>query len=113
MDEENEILIDEPQLENEPPKNNTSLNNKAVSENIGDIAKKIGTGINAQNSIVLITILCSFGVGVIFSILIIINVWKYPRYPDINLANEIKSIWQIVIPIITLSLGYAFGKSRD
>lgn len=75
----------------------------------GHVSKIIGSGENAQNSIVYQTIAWSFLSGVIFSIIIFGHV-IYKEEGD--LVDSIKNIWSIFIPVITLSLGYIFGKTK-
>ncbi|CAH6918972.1 Conserved membrane hypothetical protein [Vibrio chagasii] len=75
----------------------------------GHVSKIIGSGENAQNSIVYKTIAWSFLSGVIFSAIM----FGYIVYKDEgDLVSSIKSIWSIFIPVITLSLGYIFGKAK-
>jgi hypothetical protein len=33
-------------------------------------------------------------------------------HKDFKYIDELKSVWGIFVPIITLALGYAFGKSQ-
>ncbi len=78
----------------------------------GNITKKIGTGENAKNSFIWITLEWSFIVGGIAS------VGLYMRAVFCNTSNptlvaDLTSVWNIFIPLITLALGYAFGKSKD
>ena len=74
----------------------------------------MGFGGNAQHSIVTIIILCSFISIMIITILIIIIYWWFRdcenKGPDI--VGDLKVIWEIITPIITLALGYEFGKSE-
>ncbi|MFY7728916.1 MAG: hypothetical protein ACOVRN_05320 [Flavobacterium sp.] len=79
---------------------------------IGKIAETIGTGESAKNSIVYLVIKWSFYSGVFITSLVVINSWLFnenEKTPD--LISDIETTWSIVIPIITLALGYAFGKS--
>jgi hypothetical protein len=75
----------------------------------GYVSKIIGSGENAQNSIVYKTIAWSFLSGVLFSAII----FAYIAYKgEGDLVDSIKNIWSIFIPVITLSLGYIFGKTK-
>ncbi|MCO4322661.1 hypothetical protein [Aliidiomarina quisquiliarum] len=75
----------------------------------GQISKIIGSGENAQNSIVYKTIGWSFFSGFLFSII----VFAYIAYKgDASPVDSIKSVWSIFVPVITLSLGYIFGKTK-
>lgn len=83
------------------------------AESAGKITDTIGQGENAKNSIVFLTIMLCFILGAILTSLIAIDCWWFPernKAPDF--IGNVKIIWEIFIPIITLSLGYAFGKSQ-
>lgn len=76
----------------------------------GRIGELIGTGENAQNSFVWIAIRWSFIVGG----LLCFGLFLHPSYCKSDASEqfleEIKAIWGIFVPIITMALGYAFGK---
>jgi len=75
----------------------------------GQVSKIIGSGENAQNSIVYKTITWSFLSGVLFSVI----VFAYIAYKgEGSPVDSVKSVWSIFIPVITLSLGYIFGKTK-
>ncbi len=79
----------------------------------GKITTTIGTGEVAKDSIIYLVIRWSFISGTVITFLLVINNWLFlvnGKVPD--LTNDIKVTWSIVIPIITLALGYAFGKSK-
>lgn len=79
---------------------------------VGKIPSFIGEGRNAQHSIVTIVIICCFIAAVAITILIVINYWFFMdcehKIPDI--VGDLRTVWEIVVPIITLALGYEFGK---
>lgn len=75
----------------------------------GKITENIGSGENAKNSIVWMTITWSFFTAGAISLLLFSLV---VANKDFKYIEEIKSVWSIFIPIITLALGYAFGKSQ-
>ena len=80
----------------------------------GKITQTIGRGEDARNSFVYLTLKWSFIVGIVITGIIVINNWFFVtelKVPDI--IGDISSTWEIVIPVITLALGYAFGKSKD
>ncbi|MFJ5535986.1 hypothetical protein [Vreelandella titanicae] len=81
------------------------------NNHIGTITQQIGTGQNAQNSFVWLVIKYSFWSAV--SILIILTIHNFFIYkePDSIMDNS-KAIWDIFTPLITLALGYAFGKKE-
>ncbi len=79
---------------------------------IGKVPSFIGTGDNAKHSIATIVLIACFTIGVIISILVIANCWCFKdaenKVPD--LVGDLRTIWEIVTPIITLVLGYEFGR---
>lgn len=75
----------------------------------GRITENIGSGENAKNSIVWMTITWSFFIASILSLLFFSLV---VCYKDFEYLKSIKEVWSIFIPIITLALGYAFGKNK-
>ena len=78
------------------------------------ITNIIGSGEDAKNSIIYLVLKWAFFAAVAISTLVIINNWLFRdcenKVPDIT--SDLKVIWEIVTPIITLALGYAFGKSE-
>lgn len=75
----------------------------------GVVTQQIGSGEHAQNSIVYRTILWSFiGGGVLSTASVIIAFVKGSP----SVLSEVKDIWSIFAPLITLALGYLFGKGR-
>ena len=83
-------------------------------DKLGTIPQYLGTGENAKNSIVYLVLKYSFISAVIITVLIIFNYWLFRdndnKVPDI--VGDLKIIWEILTPIITLALGYAFGKNE-
>ncbi|RQO54469.1 hypothetical protein DBR47_22755 [Paucibacter sp. KBW04] len=75
----------------------------------GTVTQQIGSGEHAQNSIVYRTILWSFiGGGALSTASIVIALAK----GNASALTEIKDVWSIFAPLITLALGYLFGKGR-
>lgn len=96
-------------VEQEKSKVNQSLINKQVS---GKITEQIGSGENAKNSFIWMTITWSFFIGTGISFLIYIRSFFFDE-PNTNLLIEsLASVWSIFVPLITLALGYAFGKGE-
>lgn len=98
-------------LENE--KKRSTLNPRQQPDAHGKITSTIGTGEVAKDSIIYLVIRWSFISGTIITLILVVNNWIFrenEKVPD--LTNDIKVTWSIVIPIITLALGYAFGKSK-
>ncbi|MCH9408891.1 hypothetical protein [Pantoea agglomerans] len=72
------------------------------------IAKTIGEGENAKNSVVWKVITYTFYMySAIIAILIVNDIC---RYGGINCVDIAKETWSTYSPILTLSLGYMFGK---
>ena len=90
-------------------KNSTKLKSPETS-----ITNIIGSGEDARNSIIYLVLKWAFIAAAVISTLVIINNWLFRdcenKVPDIT--SDLKVIWEIVTPIITLALGYAFGKSE-
>lgn len=82
---------------------------KPAAGSHGTIQATIGTGDNAKNSIVWMTITWSLVIASILSLLIFSLA---VCHKDFSYLDHIKTIWSIFVPIITLALGYAFGKSQ-
>lgn len=89
----------------------------AISEDIaGAVSYTIGTGRHAQDSVVWLTIKWSLSLGFILSVVLIIFMWpcsdsaqsSSPTFP----IEDLKTIWSIFVPIVTLALGYMFGKGK-
>ena len=79
----------------------------------GKITETLGSGDNARNSIIYLTIKWSFISGCVISLFVILNYWFFRQNEKVpDFTEDIKMVWEIIIPIITLSLGYAFGKSQ-
>ncbi|WP_311218938.1 hypothetical protein [Escherichia coli] len=77
----------------------------------GEIAKTIGEGENAKNSIVwkIITYTLYMYSAIIF-ILCVYDLWNNNGQGCIDI---IKETWSTFSPLLTLSLGYMFGKRED
>lgn len=81
---------------------------------IPKITETIGRGDDARNSFVYLTIKWAFISGCVVTVLIVLNHWCFRKEETIpDFASDIQLVWDIVVPMITLALGYAFGKSRD
>lgn len=77
----------------------------------GKITEDIGEGDNAKNSIVFIVLeRCFIIAGIITFGLFLYNVFLSCEKQE--LVKDIISIWEIFVPVITLALGYVFGKGK-
>lgn len=106
-------MIDKDKTFNLSPTNNKK-SIKGSFDMIGEINKKIGTGKNAEHSIIYSVLQWAFISAVIITFFVVINYWFFRdcenKVPDIT--SDLRIIWEIVTPIITLALGYEFGKSE-
>lgn len=91
-------------LENIAKSASVSLKNQP-----GVLTQHIGSGENAKNSIIFITIRWCFIVGVGLSLLAFASEALFNRCSSIVSVDD---IWAIFSPLIALSLGYLFGKSN-
>lgn len=85
---------------------------------VPDIAKTIGRGEDARNSFVYLTIRYVFVAAVIITGLCFINHWFFPKEgccssDTPSVIEDVQLVWDIAVPLITLALGYAFGRSKD
>ncbi|HBL5510710.1 TPA: hypothetical protein LTW47_004088 [Enterobacter hormaechei] len=109
-----------------PQKNNSILEPKPhVKEGAGyagfyqpgTIAKEIGTGEHARDSFIWMTLKYCFYLGAIFSICIMLAYFHFvfdKNEPEkIDIVAALKDVWSIFTPILTLALGYAFGKREN
>ncbi|EJB8540592.1 hypothetical protein P3532_22820 [Vibrio parahaemolyticus] len=79
---------------------------------VGKIASQIGTGQNAKDSFIWMTITWSFYISTGLSAAIFLKYCFITPTPESDYMTYIKDIWSIFTPIITLALGYAFGKGQ-
>lgn len=86
----------------------SSVSNKEVA---GKIASHIGTGRNAKDSFIWMTITWSFYIASAISGLLFIRSF-FPVAQEDNILDAITQVWSVFVPIITLALGYAFGKGE-
>ncbi|WP_460156246.1 hypothetical protein [Pseudomonas sp. S2_H10] len=78
----------------------------------GKIALEIGTGDSAKDSFVYLTIKWSFLVGSITTAALFIKSCFSVDVDGLAGMEVVKGVWSVFLPIITLALGYAFGKGR-
>lgn len=100
----------------EASKKISSVNTQSLKniEIVGKITQQIGTGDNAKHSIIWTTIRWCFVIAsVITGIIFVFLGYSYAsdRCGEIDdLKKFILTVWSVFTPIITLALGYAFGK---
>lgn len=103
-------------------KQNTNSGNKSISNTKGQITEILGQGDDAKNSIVYLTLERCFVVGGLITLGLFCyhKCWSFPfiegRICAVDekseLVKDVISIWEIFIPVITLALGYVFGKGK-
>ena len=90
--------------------NKSSKNSKVTEEAVaGKIAEHIGTGSNAKDSVIWITITWSFRIAATLCGLLFVRSFLGLAKEE-DLLDSLVQIWSVFVPIITLALGYAFGK---
>lgn len=98
------------------------LNNDGISSGIlkekflqrNKISEIIGKEDDARNSFVYLTLIWSFRAGIVITALIFINAWLFRQNEKVpDAIGEVTTAWEIIIPLVTLALGYAFGKSKN
>lgn len=96
---------------NEEPSAVSRKKLKGNPSELGRISETIGTGENAKNSIVWITIRWSLILGGSITVALFLTSFCGDKGPG-TLIDDIKGVWSIFMPIVTLALGYTFGKGR-
>lgn len=109
------INSDDEVIDNAPKRRGARVTGTFTTvDETGKITGTIGTGDNAKNSIVYLTIKWAFIAATIISGFVVLNNWFFrenEKVPDF--MSDLETVWKIVIPIITLALGYAFGKHEN
>lgn len=78
----------------------------------GLMNKITGVGENAKFGISTLVIICLFAVGIILTIITCIDYWILCCKESISLLDTIKGIWEMITPLLTLTLGYVFGRGK-
>lgn len=78
---------------------------------VGLITERIGSGEHAKESFVWVTITWSFVIGTSITAIILLRTWCDGATATITI-DSVKAIWTIFVPLITLALGYSFGKGK-
>lgn len=113
------IKPSKPNIDDDTPDAKPSVNKSAIydASKVGTIAAQIGTGEHARDSFIWTTLKYCFYLGAIFSICIILAYFHFvfnENEPDkIDVVAALKDVWSIFTPILTLALGYAFGKREQ
>ncbi len=106
---ENKFTITEPISNIRNSSGESKISDKAIA---GKITNHIGTGSNAKDSFIWMTITWSFYISTGLSILLFLKSCFSAAATTSDVMTQIKDIWSIFSPIITLALGYAFGKGQ-
>ncbi|EKD7163942.1 hypothetical protein OSF66_002729 [Vibrio vulnificus] len=96
-------------LEEKTDKDTASPTTKTVQ---GNITQHIGSGENAKNSFIWMTITWSFIIGSGITFLIYLRSFFFDEPDTTSLIESIATVWTTFVPLITLALGYAFGKGE-
>ena len=103
-------LVDKPEIKGEVRVPSLDATQGSISTPIaGVVTAQIGSGEHALNSIVYRTILWSFiGGGLLSAAVVGVALTRGSTTP----FADVKDVWSIFAPLITLSLGYLFGKGK-
>lgn len=77
----------------------------------GKITGHIGTGRNAKDSFIWMTITWTFYIASEISVALFVRSFFEVAAGE-NLLDSVVQIWSVFLPIMTLALGYAFGKGE-
>lgn len=79
----------------------------------GTITDTIGTGDNAKNSLIYVCIHWCFLAAALLTLFVVLNNWFFRQNEKVpDFVEDIRTVWMIFLPVVTLALGYAFGKSH-
>lgn len=85
------------------------------NEQKGSIPNYLGTGEDAKNSILYLFLKYTFWftltIIIIYTLVYVAHVWFF-RSIENNFLTGMLDILKVVIPLITLALGYVFGQSK-
>lgn len=87
-------------------KNKDTHFSRSILENV------IGSGENAKNNISFTIIVSSFICIGVFTLFVLIDYWWLHCSDNKTISEEIKEVWTMVTPLLTLTLGYVFGKGK-
>lgn len=105
----NRFTITQPIANSRDAKDDNKITGKPMA---GKITSHIGTGSNAKDSFIWMTITWSFYISSGLSIILFAKSCFLNADGGADVMAQIKDIWSIFTPIITLALGYAFGKGQ-
>lgn len=102
----------------ENPQKKTEIKvNSFSGDVVGRVTLDLGTGENAKHSIIWLTIKFCFWIALAITGVLFIFLGIAAYHKNVGEMKEtrdfILSIWAIFTPIVTLSLGYAFGRHID
>lgn len=81
---------------------------------VSDAEKKFGKNVQPKEYIAYIVLIGAFVVGILLTIIVAINHWLTMNNCDWNqdISKPLILVWQLPVPIITLVIGYLFGKEN-
>ncbi|MDV5167506.1 hypothetical protein [Photobacterium rosenbergii] len=107
-EEQTKFTFEQPDIKPLSTKKDVQVTDRPL---VGKIANQIGTGQNAKDSFIWMTITWSFYISTGLSLAFFFRS-LLPGFDGVETLESIKNIWSIFTPIITLALGYAFGKGQ-
>ncbi|MGM9984297.1 MAG: hypothetical protein ACI38O_06380 [Fibrobacter intestinalis] len=91
----------------------TKKETKADADNkYGLMQRLFGCGSDAKFGIAGIGIIGVLVIGFLSSIEICINYWIFDSKQNYRFSEELKNTWTTFIPVLTLALGYIFGRGK-
>lgn len=91
--------------------NRATGNNKDFDDKTGSLSGSVGTGKHARTNIIWYIVSATFVIfSCIASAMIVMDIYGFDTK---GLSENIKDVWSMFTPVITLSLGYLFGKQGN
>ncbi|WP_311880985.1 MULTISPECIES: hypothetical protein [unclassified Pseudomonas] len=100
------------EIDDEPKTRIVNTSSQPAQQVEGSITRQIGSGDYAKDTFIYITIFWSFVIGSVTCGAIYIRTFSPPAMTAAEILEVVKGVWSIFLPIITLALGYSFGKGR-
>lgn len=82
------------------------LDREKSKNELGTLGKFFGSGNSISKNIAGLTIIVLLSIGIIYTLIFL---FKEQRATDIS----IKEFWGVILPLLTLTIGYLFGKSKE
>lgn len=92
----------------DPEELSRATDNKDSNDKTGSLSNPVGTGKHARTNIIWYIVSATFVIfSCIASAMIVMDIYGFNTK---GLSENIKDMWGMFTPVITLSLGYLFGK---